>query len=94
VRAEAVTRVRELIELQHQLTQRDVMVIPVLVSRGTVSRSKVAADIAGTRSRYVAETLLPHPAMARWIESRVRSADTEPARAAVSTPDPAVTHKH
>lgn len=74
VRAEAVTRVRELIALQHLATGREVMVTPVLVSRGAVSRSKVAADIAGTPSRYVPETLLPHPAMARFIESRVRDA--------------------
>ncbi len=74
VRAEAVTRVRELIALQHLVTGREVMVTPVLVSRGAVSRSKVAADIAGTPSRYVPETLLPHPAMARFIESRVRDA--------------------
>ncbi|MBL0940613.1 MAG: hypothetical protein IBJ03_17090 [Gemmatimonadaceae bacterium] len=74
VRAEAVIRVRELIDMQSQITGRDVMVIPVLLSRGSVSRSKVAADIAGTKSKYVAETILPHPAMARWVESRVREA--------------------
>lgn len=74
VRAEAVIRVRELIDLQNQLTGREVMVVPVLLSRGVVSRSKVANDIAGTKSRYVAETILPHPAMARWVESRVRDA--------------------
>ena len=74
VRAEAVIRVRELIDLQNQLTGREVMVVPVLLSRGVVSRSKVANDIAGTKSRYVAETILPHPAMARWVESRVREA--------------------
>lgn len=82
VRAEAVTRVRELIALQQMATGRDVMVIPVLVSRGVVSRSKVATDIAGTKSKYVAETLLPHPAMARFVESRVREALQGPSRAA------------
>ena len=74
VRAEAVRRVRELIELQHMATGKDVVVVPVLVSKGSVSRDKVPNDIRGTRSIYAGEPLLPHPAMARWIEARVRAA--------------------
>lgn len=74
VRAEAVRRVRELIELQYLVTGKDVVVVPVLVSRGSVSRDKVPNDIKGTRSIYDGEPLLPHPAMARWIEARVRDA--------------------
>ena len=74
VRAEAVRRVRELIDLQHMVTNKDVIVVPVLVSKGSVSRDKVPNDIRGTRSIYAGEPLLPHPAMARWIESRVREA--------------------
>lgn len=74
VRAEAVRRVRELIELQHMLTGKDVIVVPVLVSKGSVSRDKVPNDIRETPSIYVGEPLLPHPAMARWIEARVRDA--------------------
>ena len=74
VRAEAVRRVRELIELQHMATGKEVIVVPVLVSKGSVSRSKVPNDIKGTPSVYIGEPLLPHPAMARWIELRVREA--------------------
>ena len=74
VRAEAVRRVRELIELQHMVTGKDVVVVPVLVSKGSVSRDKVPNDIRGTPSVYAGEPLLPHPAMARWIEARVREA--------------------
>jgi sirohydrochlorin cobaltochelatase len=73
VRAEAVLRVRELIDLQHQLTGADVIVVPVLVSKGSVSRDKVPSDIAGTRSVYSGEPLLPHASIARWIEARVRA---------------------
>ena len=73
VRAEAVKRVRELIEMQHLITGRDVIVVPVLVSKGSVSRDKVPNDIKGTPSVYAGEPLLPHPAMARWIESRVKA---------------------
>ncbi len=75
VRAEAVRRVRELIELQHLATGKDVIVVPVLVSKGSVSRDKVPNDIKGTRSIYAGEPLLPHPAMARWIEARVSGAE-------------------
>jgi len=72
VRAEAVLRTRELIDLQRQLTGRDVIVVPVLVSKGAVSRSKLPQDLAGTPSIYAGEPLLPHTAMARWVERRVR----------------------
>ena len=74
VRAEAVRRIRDLIELQHLATGREVVVVPVLISSGSISRSKVPGDIAGTPSRYSGEPLLPHQAMARWIERRVREA--------------------
>jgi sirohydrochlorin cobaltochelatase len=55
-------------------TGKDVVVVPVLVSKGSVSRDKVPKDIAGTRSVYSGEPLLPHAAMAAWVESRVRDA--------------------
>lgn len=81
VRAEAVLRVRELIDLQHQVTGADVLVVPVLVSKGSVSRDKVPADIAGTRSVYAAEPLVPHEGIARWVERRVRECSTVGAQA-------------
>ena len=74
VRAEAVRGVRDLIELQARVTKREVVVIPVLVSRGTVSRDKIPADLAGLPIVYTGEPLLPHPGMSTWIESRVREA--------------------
>ena len=72
VRAEAVKGVRELIGLQHQLTGRQVVVVPVLISKGRVSREKFLADLAGLDVVYTGEPLLPSPELARWIESRVR----------------------
>jgi sirohydrochlorin cobaltochelatase len=74
VRAEAVARVRELIQLQHQLTGRDVVVVPVLISTGKVSTEKLPRDLEGLPMTYTSEGLLPHPGMARWVESRVRQA--------------------
>ena len=74
VRAEAVKRTRELIELQHALTQQPVVVVPVLVSKGSINRSKLPQDLAGLPIVYSGEALLPHPEMVRWIEARVASA--------------------
>jgi sirohydrochlorin ferrochelatase len=74
VRAEAVARVRELIQLQHQLTGRDVVVVPVLISTGRVSTEKLPKDLEGLPMSYTDEGLLPHSGMARWVESRVRAA--------------------
>ena len=70
VRAEGVRQAREIIELQHLLTGQEVLVVPVLVSKGTVSRDKVPRDLAGMKMIYAGEPLLPHPEMVRWIEDR------------------------
>ncbi|HEX2165644.1 MAG TPA: CbiX/SirB N-terminal domain-containing protein [Longimicrobiales bacterium] len=71
VRAEAVKVVREIIQLQHDLTGRDVVVVPALISRGQVSQEKIPADLAGLPVRYTGDALLPHEGLARWIERRV-----------------------
>jgi sirohydrochlorin ferrochelatase len=74
VRAEAVQRIREIIALQHKATGQDVVVVPVLISRGRVSDEKIPADLRGLPVAYSGEGLLPHPAVARWIEQRVTEA--------------------
>ena len=70
VRAEAVKRTRELIELQHALTQKPVVVVPILVSKGSINRSKLPQDLAGLPIVYSGDALLPHPEMVKWIERR------------------------
>jgi sirohydrochlorin cobaltochelatase len=70
VRAEAVRRVRELIELQHLVTGKDVVVVPVLVSKGVINRDKLPNDLKGLPIVYSGEPLLPHGAMVEWIEER------------------------
>lgn len=72
VRAEAVRAIRETIELQHAATGKPVVVVPVLISTGSVSREKLPRDLAGLPMVYAGDTLLPHPGMARWVEARVR----------------------
>lgn len=71
VRAEAVRRARELIELQHLVTGKDVLVVPVLVSKGAISRDKIPRDLERLPMVYSGEPLLPHYEMARWIEQSV-----------------------
>ena len=74
VRAEAVRRTRELIEMQHALTGHEVLVVPLLISTGSVSRDKLPRDLAGMPMVYSGEPLLPHPEMVRWIEASVLGA--------------------
>lgn len=76
VREEAVRRVRELIALQREATGRDVVVVPVLVAPGKVSRETLPRDLQGLPIAWSGEVLLPHPAMARWVEASVRRAAT------------------
>jgi sirohydrochlorin ferrochelatase len=82
VRAEAVRQIRDVIELQYAATGRDVVVVPVLVSKGTINRDKLPRDLAGLPILYSGEPLLPHPEMVRWIESAVKGAAPVPAAAA------------
>ena len=78
VRAEAVRRARELIEMQHAITGQPVLVVPVLISKGAISRDKLPNDLKGLPIVYSGEPLLPHPEMERWIESRVRGIALHP----------------
>jgi sirohydrochlorin cobaltochelatase len=86
VRAEAVRRVRELIAMQHTITGRPVVVVPVLISRGRVSRETFLADLAGLPVIYSGDPLLPHPGLARWIEERVRESINVSTVASPNTP--------
>lgn len=74
VRAEAVLEIRELIALEHRATNQPVIVIPMLVANGGMSRNTLPNDFAGLPVVYAGAALLPHPAMARWVERRVREA--------------------
>jgi sirohydrochlorin cobaltochelatase len=82
VRAEAVRSIRETILLQHAATGRPVVVVPVLVSTGRVSREKFPRDLEGLPVVYAGDALLPHPGMARWVEARVHGAQAGAAAAA------------
>ena len=94
VRAEAVRRVRELITLQHEVTGRDVVVVPILVSRGSVSNEKFPRDLAGLPIVYTGDALLPHPGLARWIEARVEQMVPRVARTASGAGGMGPAHSH
>jgi len=70
VRAEAVARLRELISMQAGLTDAHVTVVPILVSKGGISRSRIMKDLEGLPVRYSDVPLMPHQAIAEWIERR------------------------
>lgn len=80
VRAEAILRLRELVGIQAELTGSTVTVIPILVSKGGISRSRVMQDLAGLQFRYSGDAIMPHPAIAEWIARRIRSASAATAQ--------------
>lgn len=71
VRAEAVRRARDIIELQAAATARAVVVVPVLISKGALGDVRIPHDLAGLPIVYSGEPLLPHGELARWVEWRV-----------------------
>lgn len=74
VRAEAVAGVRDLIELQYAATGKPVLVVPLFVSQGSITRQNIPKDLAGLPILYLGEPLLPSEHLTRWIERRVREA--------------------
>jgi hypothetical protein len=47
------------------------VVVPVLISRGRISRETFMQDLDGLPVVYSGDPLLPHPALSRWLQSRV-----------------------
>src|SRR5690606_38725563 len=97
VRSEAVAAIRSTIELQYLATGKPVVVVPVLISTGQVSREKFPADLAGLPVVYGGQALLPHPGLARWVEARVREGGqlvAAPAPAPAADAETATPHHH
>jgi len=90
VRAAAVQAMRDTIVALAQRTGDSVVVLPAMVSSGTITRSRIPEDLAGLPVRYVPAVLAPHPAMARWVErmARVASAGFAPAGGGRGLPHP------
>ena len=92
VRSEAVASIRAMIELQHLATGKPVVVVPVLISTGQVSREKFPRDLEGLPVVYSGEALLPHPGLTKWVEARVREGGRR--LAVPSTESQAELHQH
>ena len=45
-----------------------VVVLPVLISSGSIDREKLPRDLEGLPVRYLRASLAPLPPLARWIE--------------------------
>jgi hypothetical protein len=68
VRAEAVTRVREIVRWLNQITGAPVAVVPALVATGAVSQVTLKRDLEGLPVVYAGDAVLPNLGMARWVE--------------------------
>lgn len=68
VRAEAVARVREIVQWLNQITGAPVVVVPALVATGAVSQVTLKRDLEGLPVVYAGEAVLPNPGLARWVE--------------------------
>lgn len=68
VRAASVASFRAEITRMAGAAKDSVLVLPVLISTGSINYSKLPADIAGLPVRYSPVGLTPSNALARWIE--------------------------
>ncbi len=69
VRDEATRQLRQAVEQAGRTTR--VLVIPVLLAPGGIEQ-KIPQRLAGLAYEFTGDTLLPHPALARWLAARVQ----------------------
>lgn len=67
VRAAAVAALRDTVRAL-AATGDSVLVLPILISSGSINRVAIPRDLEGLPVRYASTSLAPHPALARWIE--------------------------
>lgn len=70
VRSAAVEQVRQFV--QERSVKSSVIVVPVLMAQGEISKRKVPEILRDLECRYTGETLLPHLAVARWAKDAIR----------------------
>jgi sirohydrochlorin cobaltochelatase len=68
VRAAAIAAARDTIAAMARRTQDSVVVIPVLISTGSLDRLKLPGELAGVPAAMRPAPLAPSPRLARWIE--------------------------
>jgi sirohydrochlorin ferrochelatase len=74
VRAQAVAAMRDSVLAMAQRSGDSVVALPVMISSGSITRTKIPTDLAGLPVRYHAEPLAPLPELSRWIERVGRAA--------------------
>ena len=74
VRAEAIAAMRDSVLAMAERAGDSVVALPVMISSGSITRTKIPNDLAGLPIRYHAEPLAPLPQLSRWIERVARSA--------------------
>lgn len=67
VRAGAVAAMRDSVLGLARTHGDSVVALPLLISTGAITRSKIPRDLAGLPVRYDPVVLAPHPALARWV---------------------------
>ncbi|GGG78578.1 sirohydrochlorin chelatase [Paenibacillus radicis (ex Gao et al. 2016)] len=65
---QAAERMRE---LQQKRPDEAVIVVPLFLSKGYFTNTVIPKRLSGLDYRYNGEAMLPHPAVARWIERRI-----------------------
>ena len=78
VRKASVAAMRDTVLAMAARASDSVVAMPVMISSGSITRTKIPADLAGLPIRYRAEPLAPRAELARWIE---RSAGSGSSRA-------------
>lgn len=74
VRAQAVAAMRDSVLAMAERSGDSVVALPVMISSGLITRTKIPNDLAGLPLRYHAEPLAPLPQLSRWIERVARTA--------------------
>ena len=67
-RTAAVAALRDTVNARATLARDSVVVLPVLISSGSIDREKLPRDLEGLPVRYLRASLAPLPPLARWIE--------------------------
>ena len=68
LRAAAVAALRDTVNVMAVRARDSVVVIPVLISSGSIDQQKLPRDLLGLPIHYRPASLAPLPALARWIE--------------------------
>jgi sirohydrochlorin cobaltochelatase len=68
VRAAAIQEARDTVTALAARTRDSVVVIPILISTGSLDRLKLPGDLAGVPAAMRPAPLAPSPRLARWIE--------------------------